>query len=297
MVYSIFMRPEGSTYVGEKVPFVSGAPLPVTDLVVNPVDGAFYFTIGGRRTQSGLYRVTYEGDEVTTPALPQTENAKERQIRRELEAMHYANSDGAVAKAWPYLNHEDRAIRFAARIAIEHQPVAEWKSKALGEQDIVARTYAIIALARSAERDPALMKQAVDALLQTPWSKMDEMQKVDLMRALALCFIRLAPAEGDIDPGNPRAGDFVFDGSFSGRDLSHSIASSACCLRTFRHRALRHEVSSCWRTRPRRKNRSTSPTPCERSRRVGPTSCGNAIFSGSLTRDQRDVAVLRSMDS
>ena len=76
MIYSIFMNPEGSTYVGEKVPFISGAPLPVTDLVVNPVDKAFYFTIGGRNTQSGLYRVTYEGDEPTTQAPKQAEGAE-----------------------------------------------------------------------------------------------------------------------------------------------------------------------------------------------------------------------------
>ena len=35
--------------------------LPLTDVVVNPHDGALYFTVGGRRTQSGLYRVTYVG--------------------------------------------------------------------------------------------------------------------------------------------------------------------------------------------------------------------------------------------
>lgn len=201
VIYSIFMTPDGSSYAGEKVPFVSGAPLPVTDLIVNPVDHAFYFTIGGRNTQSGLYRVTYEGDEPTVPALPQQDGVEERQTRRMLESMHYANTDGAVEKAWPYLSHDDRAIRFAARIAIEHQPVEQWKDKALNESNVVARTYSTIALARSAKRDPELMKQAVGKLLSVPWSEMNEGQKVDLMRALALCFIRLGPEDGNIDQG------------------------------------------------------------------------------------------------
>ena len=201
VIYSIFMTPDGSSYVGEKVPFVSGAPLPVTDLIVNPVDHAFYFTIGGRNTQSGLYRVTYEGDQPTVPALPQTEGATERQTRRMLESMHYANTDGAVEKAWPYLSHDDRAIRYAARIAIEHQSVDQWKDKALNESNQVARTYSTIALARSAKRNPELMKQAVGKLLSAPWSELNEGQKVDLMRALALCFIRLGPEDGAIDQG------------------------------------------------------------------------------------------------
>lgn len=201
VIYSIFLQPDGSSYVGEKVPFVSGAPLPVTDLLVNPVDRAFYFTIGGRRTQSGLYRVTYEGDELTTPALPQTENSAERNIRHDLEALHYANMPDAIDKAWPYLGHEDRAIRFAARIAIEHQDVNAWQEKALTETETVAKTYAIIALSRCAGRNPDLMKRAVGELLKTPWSEMNEAEKVDLLRALALCFIRLGPEEGDVESG------------------------------------------------------------------------------------------------
>lgn len=201
VIYSIFMTPDGSSYVGEKVPFISGAPLPVTDLIVNPVDRAFYFTIGGRRTQSGLYRVTYEGDELTTPAMLDTTNAAERQARRNLEAMHYAGVEGAVDAAWPHLNNTDRATRFAARIAIEHQPVETWQDKALAEEDIVARTYALIALARCAERNPELMKSALDRLLATPWSEMNEGQKVDLMRAISLCFIRLGPEDGNLDTG------------------------------------------------------------------------------------------------
>ena len=47
--------------------FASAQPLPLTDLLVNPADGAMYITVGGRRVQSGLYRVTYVGDESTAP--------------------------------------------------------------------------------------------------------------------------------------------------------------------------------------------------------------------------------------
>ena len=38
--------------------FITGSPLPVTDAIIHPVDGAMYFAIGGRKVQSGLYRVT-----------------------------------------------------------------------------------------------------------------------------------------------------------------------------------------------------------------------------------------------
>ncbi len=67
-LYVLHVTPDGSAYKGELEEFLNGSPLPLTDVVVNPKDGALYFTIGGRKTQSGLYRVTYTGKESTEPS-------------------------------------------------------------------------------------------------------------------------------------------------------------------------------------------------------------------------------------
>ena len=64
LIYAVHLQPQGSSYTGTFERFIAGQPLPVTDIVVGH-DGALYFTIGGRRTQSGLYRVTYIGAEST----------------------------------------------------------------------------------------------------------------------------------------------------------------------------------------------------------------------------------------
>ncbi len=199
VIYAVHLTPQGSTYVGEREPFVSAAPLPATDIVINPIDGAMYFTIGGRRTQSGLYRITYTGDDPTTPAPPEVAGHEARRTRKQLEAMHYAGAPGAVEEAWPYLANKDRAIRFAARIAIEHQPVRTWAEMALAETDPVARTYAIIALARNAGRDAVGLQHAIDSLLRTPWSELSDSSKVDQMRAIALCLMRLGPDSSELD--------------------------------------------------------------------------------------------------
>jgi glucose/arabinose dehydrogenase len=60
-MYAVHLTPAGSTYTGTLEEFITGQPLPLTDLVINPHDGAMYFAVGGRRTQSALYRVTYVG--------------------------------------------------------------------------------------------------------------------------------------------------------------------------------------------------------------------------------------------
>ena len=61
---AVHLRPEGASYTAEVEEFISGEPLPVTDVVINPNDGAMYLAVGGRGAQSALYRVTYPGGEV-----------------------------------------------------------------------------------------------------------------------------------------------------------------------------------------------------------------------------------------
>src|SRR5690606_18962817 len=123
-IYAIHLEPHGSSYIGKAEPFLYGAPLPLTDAVIGD-DGALYFTIGGRNTQSALYRVHYwkmipTGERVAE--APETVAA--RALRRELEAFHGKEHPEAVAKAWPHLGSPDRFLRSAARVAIESQPVA-----------------------------------------------------------------------------------------------------------------------------------------------------------------------------
>lgn len=58
----IFPKEAGATYAGKTVDFVVGEPLNVTDMDVGP-DGHLYFTMGGRGTRGGLYRVRYTGED------------------------------------------------------------------------------------------------------------------------------------------------------------------------------------------------------------------------------------------
>jgi len=184
-LYAVHLEPKGSSYVGKVEEFMSAQPLPLTDLLVNPTDGALYIAIGGRRVQSGLYRVTYTGEESTEPAPP-SEESELHALRLALEDCHRVD-EKAVALAWPQLGHEDRYIRYAARIAIEHQPVAEWQERALAEKNPEALINAMIALAR--QSNPALQAQIVERLLAV--AKLSPRQELDRLRALSLAFTRM----------------------------------------------------------------------------------------------------------
>jgi putative heme-binding domain-containing protein len=204
-IYSVNLEPDGSSYTGEKEEFISGAPLPVTDAIINPNDGAMYFAIGGRRVQSGLYRVSYHGTESTKaidPSIRNSKGATERKIRRQLEAFHGVIHDDAISTAWPYLDHEDRFLKWAGRTAIEHQPITSWAQRALNESDHGKRVEALLGLARVTGVDPfhrkdksflpdtAMRDQILKSLTEVQWSRLTHEQQLTLVRTYQITLNR-----------------------------------------------------------------------------------------------------------
>jgi len=201
-LYAVHLKPDGASYTATKEEFVTGAPLPITDAIIHPGDGAMYFTIGGRRVQSGLYRVTYVGDESTEPVKMKPTPSKARNLRHKLEAFHGKQDPNAIEVTWPYLSHEDRFIQFAARTAIEHQPMATWSDKALSESDPAKQATALLALARvggvcpqhRTDETPAvdteLRDKLLNAVVSIDLSGLNETGRLTLHRAVQIIFNR-----------------------------------------------------------------------------------------------------------
>ncbi len=215
-MWAIHLQPKGGSFLAEKEEFVFGKPLPLTDVLIHPQDGAMYFAVGGRRTQSGVYRVSYVGDESTAPvaALPQDEESR---MRHTLEALHQDGGDPhkILAAAWPYLSHSDRHVRYAARVAIERLPQELWREKALNETQPMALIEAVVALARVngakgaapagkpaagssspgigpvAADQTALQARLLEALGRLEGATLSLPQKLGALRALQLVLIRL----------------------------------------------------------------------------------------------------------
>lgn len=213
-VYAIHLDEDGASYSGSKEEFITGAPLPVTDAIIHPEDGAMYFAIGGRRVQSGLYRVSYSGDESVaavdmTPAL-----TEEAELRRQLESFHGVEKENAVDEAWEHLDHEDRWVRWAARTAIEHQSIEKWAPMALEDKSPGRRIEGILALARvagaapshreeggvsalsSAKRekiygsDSELRDALLSSLLEIGFADLSEEWKINYTRTLQIVLVR-----------------------------------------------------------------------------------------------------------
>ncbi len=215
-LYAVHLTPRGASYGGSFEEFISGSPLPLTDVIINPHDGAMYFAIGGRKTTSGLYRVTYAANDLSTEpvdlvALAKSDaaSAEARALRHKLEAFHGGPHADAVKTAWQYLDHPDRFIRQAARIAIEHQPLDQWSAQVFAENRPGVAIAALLAYVRVAEpcpfhrqpTDPPLnaerLPQVLAALDRIDWATLTPTQQLDLVRVYHIAFNRLGPPNVD----------------------------------------------------------------------------------------------------
>jgi putative heme-binding domain-containing protein len=187
-MYAVHLSPNGGGYTGVAEEFMSAAPLPLTDIEVSKKDGAMYVSVGGRKVQSGLYRVTYTGTDSVSPAVEPVEKPL---VHPTLEVFHGKPDPKAVQTAWPYLSADDRQTRFAARIAVEHQSVAEWKDKALSESNPRAALTALMALARCSGGDKALQPPLLAALNKIDFKALKGIERVTLIRDYMLAFTRM----------------------------------------------------------------------------------------------------------
>lgn len=193
IIYAIYPKSNGASYTATGEEFISGSPLPLTDGVIGP-DGALYFLTGGRRLESDMYRVYYAGSETKNTAIAKVELNEAQKTRKKLETYHGKPTAGAVNEAWPFLKDKDRFIRYAARIAVEAQPLAEWTDKTINEKDPVILTNAAIGLARRG--DAKVKKPLLAALTNVNISLLTAAQQLDLMRAIELVFTRMGAPDG-----------------------------------------------------------------------------------------------------
>jgi len=202
-LYAVHLNEKGSTYGGSFEEFASATPLPLTDILINPRDRAMYFTIGGRRVQSGLYRVTYRGKEGV--GLPKPSTLPRHSPRASRQKMELLLRKGArlqtpedLARLWTNIaDGSDRGLRHVARAVLEKHPVELWKALVLGEEDINRAALGLIALARADGLRSG--GEVIGKVLEFDYLKIGGKQdRLNLLRALTLALARGGTPQGEI---------------------------------------------------------------------------------------------------
>ena len=202
-IMAVHLKPNGASYTGDVETVVQGRAFNVADMEFGP-DGALYFITGGRGTQTGLYRMTYIGADSTLPVLKEAPMADSeegkaaglRALRHGIERFHGKVDPAALDEVWPHLDHPDRFIRYAARIAVERQPVEGWKARALSESRTNAALTSLMALARVG--DKAGQADLLKRLGAFPLDSLSAEQRLIKLRAIQLSFIRQGAPSADL---------------------------------------------------------------------------------------------------
>ena len=161
-IYAVHLDRDGNGYKGEWDELLSASQaLPLTDAVIGS-DGLFYFATGGRRGESKLWRIRYQGEESTGDVWQKTEK--------------------------PAMKGDDRYSRFQRRIAAELEG-PDAVRELIGNGSVLEQITAVMGLARVGnEGDRAI---AISELLTMDWGGFDKEEKLTWLRALGLVFIRM----------------------------------------------------------------------------------------------------------
>lgn len=189
-IYSVRLTPKGGSYSATFEPFIKGKPLAVTDMEFGP-DGALYFLVGGRRTQSALYRVVRTDAEMKSSAPLVVQYASTPFFWAQFHTLEL--SPKLVDQAIADLDDPDRFVRYSARVALEHADASLWLTRALAERKPQPLLELLIALAHRGEAD--LASRAL-----TRWETLEvehftDERLLDALRVLGLLCIRLGPPD------------------------------------------------------------------------------------------------------
>ncbi len=247
-LYAVHLTPKGAGYDATLEEFITGKPLPLTDAVIGK-DGAMYFVIGGRRTQSAVYRVTYVGSESSSPA-PKPIETPEHRLRVELESLHdEGTGPEAIEKAWPHLGHHDRLVRYAARVAIERQPAKLWAERVSQQTEPWAVIESAVALARMG--GPEWQDDVLTLLNRQNFAKLDTAKQLAWIRAYQITLARSGLPTGELLARTTACLDAVYPAATNDLNLELSrtlvaLQSLTAVPKTLQLMATAHDEEVTW---------------------------------------------------
>jgi putative heme-binding domain-containing protein len=192
-IYAVHLSPSGSSYTATFEDFVTGSPLPVTDAVIGG-DGALYFAVGGRGTQSSVYRVSYTGEQPVDPAtLENAQGQEARSLRSRLESFHGSHAattmqDQDLDWVLSHLGSQDRFVRYAARVALEFQPTDRWRDRVLRLDEPAGLISGLLALARMGS--PSDLDLIAENLIRLDYRSLSQQEQLAAIRTLQVAIAR-----------------------------------------------------------------------------------------------------------
>ena len=189
-IYTVDMKEDGSSYRGTHTEFLHGEPLNISAMRFGP-DGHMYFLVGGRTTDSKLYRIRYVGTEAPTKARLEpsgTESTAQRSapLAREVSRRRLR----AASRRWMRPGHtslmrtgtSDTPHVWPSKINHSHRGATGCSPR----QILGPVIYGSIALCRHA--DSSLSNRVIEKLNSISFADLEHDDRLALLRAYGTLF-------------------------------------------------------------------------------------------------------------
>ncbi|NBV22568.1 MAG: hypothetical protein EBS05_11710 [Proteobacteria bacterium] len=208
-ILAVHLTPQGASYTGTSELFVGGRPMNVTDACIGP-DGAMWFTTGGRGTQSGLYRISFQGDlrSSALAILTKPEEARfiEEAVTLRKEGEIFSSFPGGYLTGHDFDTHgfkkslifPDKWVQHAARVVMEKMNATSLSNYWSIAPDGKTPLRPMLAFLRSANlsgRSGETVDRIVRLISRSDFAAFGEEERLISLRVLALTLIRLGPPD------------------------------------------------------------------------------------------------------
>jgi putative heme-binding domain-containing protein len=153
VIYAVHLKRKGASYEAKPERFCVGSPMNVTDLAFAP-DGCLYFTMGGRGSHGGVYRIVpdrppLKGDDVTVQPLAAWSRAR----RQDWNTKNHKVADELVKKATDAKRPAEERIRALTLLYMHTLPplLEDTLTKLAQDRDGEVRAQAIWVLGARAD--------------------------------------------------------------------------------------------------------------------------------------------------
>jgi putative heme-binding domain-containing protein len=214
VLWAVHLQHEGAGYKAQAEKFCTGSPMPISDVVVGQ-DGAIYFTVGGRGTQGGVFRIVatdpgkrpdnvppsradvirklgYEPSKDAEKELLSALRDTDPLVRRlACESLIRLGIEPPVSELRPLFESEDRFLRTAARLVLQRIDPKKWAAAWIDDANDRIANQAIIALCKIDKTSYYI--PAIFARLSKENSQRTPEQLLEWLRTVQLAIIH-APA-------------------------------------------------------------------------------------------------------
>src|SRR5207248_1116760 len=196
VIFAAHLERDGASYKTKVERFCAGAPMNVTDLGVGP-NGALYFTMGGRGSQGGVYRIVRTGPKQVRLDY-QSNSAWGRAFLIDMvtKRLKEEGKEGVRKSLTSIVNDNSGESSLGARLVLQRIDPKQWADRLFRDEDRGLVREGIIALCKTGKAAP--YAEQIFARLHETSAGDDVQNLLDHLRTMQMALVHTDKRPGSV---------------------------------------------------------------------------------------------------